>query len=421
MSDGGLPSVDPLAGLAIDRSIDAPPWRQIATYVHDAVVSGELRHGLVLPAERAMARRLGVSRNTVARALSELADTGLLERWVGHGTVVSFDVTSGAAGPTDGIPWLALLTALPPASAEPPAESAAVRRLQAEAARLAGAADRDADSVILATNVDAAARFIFDAMVPAGARVVIETPAPPSVLTALRMRGAELTALPRRSRSQSAALEAVLLAQPDTRLIYLLPSNGYVGLSQSPGEHAHDLGLAKGFGVPVLQDARFAWTRADDLGDPGQAPFLGFDPHDHVIQIGEFDSLAPGGGAAWISVPDQLIGPLAGLARVLNVTLDVGRAGLALETLRTADKGAAGSPGRDVLIHMLMASGLSVRPDCGRGLWLTWPAGRNQVRSWGCGPSPAASSRCTTSIAITSGSSWAGGSSRGRVNGPPRS
>lgn len=61
-----------------------------------------------------MAKRLGVSQNTVARALSELADTGLPERRVGHGAVVAFDEATWQVGATDGTPWHALLTALVP-------------------------------------------------------------------------------------------------------------------------------------------------------------------------------------------------------------------------------------------------------------------------------------------------------------------
>jgi len=105
MSDRGSANVDPLAGFSVDRSSPAPPWRQIATYVHDAVISGRLPYGMVLPAERGLAKRLGVSRNTLARTLSELADTGLLERRVGYGTVVAFDAATWQVGATDGIPW----------------------------------------------------------------------------------------------------------------------------------------------------------------------------------------------------------------------------------------------------------------------------------------------------------------------------
>ena len=376
MSDSGPPSVDPLADFSVDRSGDAPPWRQIASHVHDAVVSGRLPHGFVLPAERALAERLGVSRNTVARALSELADTGLLERRVGRGTIVAFDAVIGGAGPTGGIPWLALLTAVPPATPEPELESAALSDLRLEAARLAGSAERGEDSIVLTGDADAAARFVFDALVPAGARVLIETPASPSVITALRMRGARLTPLPRRGRSQGDVLEALLRAQPDTRLMYLTPSNGYAGLSQSPGDHAHDLGLAKRLGVPVMQDVRFAWTATGDPSEANQPALLRFEPHDHVIQIGAFGPLAPGAGAAWISAPDQLVGPLARLAAVLNVALHSGRAAAALETLRTASEVAAGSPEGDVLLDMLTAAGLAARPDCGRGLWMTWPDGQ---------------------------------------------
>ena len=52
-----------------------------------------------------------------------------------------------------------------------------------------------------------------------------------------------------------------------------------------------------------------AWTAADDPGDPGQPTLLRFEPHDHVIQIGEFDPLAPGAG--WNEAFDKLAEALA--------------------------------------------------------------------------------------------------------------
>ena len=62
-----------------------PPYRQFASFVHDSVVRGELGAGTVLPPERELAALTGLGRATVARALRELADTGLLERRVGRG------------------------------------------------------------------------------------------------------------------------------------------------------------------------------------------------------------------------------------------------------------------------------------------------------------------------------------------------
>lgn len=378
MSDGGSASGDPLAGLRVERSSPVPPWRQIATYVHDAVISGRLPHGMVLPAERGLAKELGVSRSTVARALSELADTGLLERRVGYGTVVAFDTATWQVGATDGIPWQALLTALAPAPLRDEAESerpdGAGSRLWAEAARLGGGDDRGLDSIVLVNDVDLAARFVLVALVPAGARVVVVTSAPPSVILSLRMRGAELVALPRRTRSANEALEALLLDAPATRLIDLSPSNGYAGLSQPSGERAHCLGLAKHHGVPVLEDARFAGTEREGIE---QSTLLQLEPHDHVVQIGQFEAAMPGGGAAWISAPTPLLEQLRALARMLNVALDARGAAAALSRLQEWRGWPREWPERELLLQRLTTSGLAARPDCGRGLWLSWPARRS--------------------------------------------
>jgi GntR family transcriptional regulator len=76
-----------------------PAWAQIEASLRARIESGELGPGQRLPAERDMARRLGVSRMTVRQALAALADEGLVERGVGQGTFVSgvgkvtFDLT----------------------------------------------------------------------------------------------------------------------------------------------------------------------------------------------------------------------------------------------------------------------------------------------------------------------------------------
>jgi GntR family transcriptional regulator len=62
---------------------------RIAADLRARIDSGELGPGQRLPAERDMARRLGVSRMTVRQALSSLADRGLVQRGVGQGTFVS--------------------------------------------------------------------------------------------------------------------------------------------------------------------------------------------------------------------------------------------------------------------------------------------------------------------------------------------
>jgi len=270
------------------------------------------------------------------------------------------------------------LTALAPAplrdEAEPERPDGAGSRLLAEAARLGGGDDRGVDSIVLVNDVDLAARFVFEALVPARARVVVETPAPPSVIMSLRMRGAELVALPRRTRSANEALEALLLDAPATRLIYLSPSNGCAGLSQPSGERAHCLGPTKRHGVPVLEDARFARTEREGIEE---STLLQLEPHDYVVQIGQFKAAMPGGGAAWISAPTSLVEQLRALARIVNVALDARRAAAALSRLQEWRGLPHEWPERELLLQRLTKSGLAARPDCGRGLWLSWPARRS--------------------------------------------
>jgi GntR family transcriptional regulator len=67
----------------------APLWAQIESDLRARISSGELSPGERLPAERDLARTLGVSRMTVRQALGVLAEAGLVERGVGRGTFVS--------------------------------------------------------------------------------------------------------------------------------------------------------------------------------------------------------------------------------------------------------------------------------------------------------------------------------------------
>ena len=65
--------------LALDPAADAPVFLQIARAVADDVRRGRLRPGAELPGSRALARSLGVHRNTVLAAYRELAAEGWIE------------------------------------------------------------------------------------------------------------------------------------------------------------------------------------------------------------------------------------------------------------------------------------------------------------------------------------------------------
>ena len=63
--------------------------RTIARQLNQAILDGQFRVGERLPAERALAERFKVSRNTIREAISELCARGLLVRRQGDGTYLN--------------------------------------------------------------------------------------------------------------------------------------------------------------------------------------------------------------------------------------------------------------------------------------------------------------------------------------------
>lgn len=72
-----------------ERDGTEPLYRQLAAHLRELVEAGRLLPGDRLPASRELAVSLGLSRNTVNRALEELVDAGLLHSHVGRGTFVA--------------------------------------------------------------------------------------------------------------------------------------------------------------------------------------------------------------------------------------------------------------------------------------------------------------------------------------------
>ena len=75
--------------LAIDRTDARPLPRQLADELRAAIGNGLVVSGEPVPATRALAQRLGVSRGTVVAAYDQLLAEGYLLGRVGHGTVVN--------------------------------------------------------------------------------------------------------------------------------------------------------------------------------------------------------------------------------------------------------------------------------------------------------------------------------------------
>ena len=63
----------------IDPNSTVPIYKQLVNLVRASVACGELRKGEVLPSQRQLAKLLGLSRATIVKAMTEMADAGLID------------------------------------------------------------------------------------------------------------------------------------------------------------------------------------------------------------------------------------------------------------------------------------------------------------------------------------------------------
>ncbi|UVO12579.1 GntR family transcriptional regulator [Mycobacterium sp. SVM_VP21] len=72
----------------VDRTVDSPPYRQIAGMLREGVRSGRLAPGARLPSETELIEHFGVARMTVRQAVQELRAEGLVIAERGRGVFV---------------------------------------------------------------------------------------------------------------------------------------------------------------------------------------------------------------------------------------------------------------------------------------------------------------------------------------------
>jgi GntR family transcriptional regulator / MocR family aminotransferase len=78
-----------LPNLHIDPYLSTPLHQQLYTHLRSAILNRQLAAGTRLPSTRALARELGVARNTVLNAFEQLLAEGYLEGKTGSGTYIN--------------------------------------------------------------------------------------------------------------------------------------------------------------------------------------------------------------------------------------------------------------------------------------------------------------------------------------------
>src|SRR6266478_8157519 len=81
-------SISPFSSIRLDKDAPTPIYLQIAEGISALLTNGALPAGYVLPPERALCERFGISRMTLRQAMSLLDREGLIHSRRGMGTVV---------------------------------------------------------------------------------------------------------------------------------------------------------------------------------------------------------------------------------------------------------------------------------------------------------------------------------------------
>ncbi len=325
------------------------------------ILEGALGGGQPLPASRALAQSLGVSRDTVEAAYGQLHAEGFIERRVGSGSFVSpraqrlgalarRPATPAGAprlsqrgealyqgggvrdflAPRPFAPGLPDTRAFPLATWErlqrqvlkehgasallhsPPQGMEPLRRAIADYVNLERGARATPERVLVLTSSQQALALCATVLLDAGERICVEDPLYHGARRAFEAAGLACVPVP---VDEGGMLVQRLEEERAARAVYLTPSHQY--------PTGATLALERRLAVVDWAHRHQAWIIEDDYdsefhyaGKP-TACVQGLDAHERTLYIGTFSkSLFPGLRIGYLVLPPQLVAPMA-VARTL--------------------------------------------------------------------------------------------------------
>lgn len=312
-----------LAGIGLDRGAPGPLYRQLTLQLRALIDSGRLPAGTRLPASRALAEALGISRTTALQAIDQLAAEGYLDGRPGSGTFVAALTPQPPAGtalpagrPTPlaaaavgagqpfhpGIPdaggfparaWARHLQAAwrtPGATLLTQQQAAGEAELRASIAghlRSFRGLDCGPANVLVTGGIRDALALVGQALLPAAAPVAVEDPGFPPLRTALLAQGRPVLPCP----VDGEGLQVAVLARR---------AAGACALTVTPSRH-YPLGatmpLARRIALLDWAGASGAWILEDDYDSEfryaGQPvpPLAALDRAGRVLYLGSFSKV----------------------------------------------------------------------------------------------------------------------------------
>ncbi|PIB90782.1 GntR family transcriptional regulator [Caulobacter sp. FWC2] len=268
------------------EALDGPAYRRLATALEQAVAEGELQAGDQIPAQREVARRVGIDFTTVTRAYALARERGLIEGTAGRGTFIRARTHEDEAGlvdlsmnlppPPAGLNLAALLretTGAILARTDPATLMAYHPGAGSLAQRTAGAAwlapnlgEVDPARVIVASGAQTALSALLDHLTRPGEVILAEAFAYPGLLATAARRGLSVAACPMDAEGLEPEALARLIAQHRPRLLcctptFQNPTAATMGLARREAVVA----IARAVGVTIIEDDAYGLLPAAPL------------------------------------------------------------------------------------------------------------------------------------------------------------
>jgi len=340
-----------LLDLPIDRRAAMPLFRQVYAGLTMAILERRLRPGARLPASRALAGRLGLSRTAIVGAYEQLLAEGYAIGRVGSGTYVATDLPDkpvGRARPgrpervaQHGVPRLAGNVDVTAQSDDRPFNLGRTlidartadqwRRLNARALRAmprshlgygdprgsdelrhataayladARAVRCDPGQIIITAGTQHAIDLVVRTLLPKGSEVWVEDPGYPLTREALLAAGVKVQ--PIQVDAQGLNVTAGRAAAPHARAAFVTPSHQFpTGVVLTMARRLELIAWARAAGAWIVEDDYASEFR---YGGRPLSSLQGLDTAERTIYVGTLNkALFPGLRTGYLVVPEPLL------------------------------------------------------------------------------------------------------------------